>query len=139
LDFRGNPCAGARLGPGQLSGPVRRTGRGGHEHLLQVQEAEALDWTRLFRRLVGANDAERDKPAIAPVHLALADSAIPPGPDVWFVGDTDIDLACAANSGCIRVLLRAEPPAAGEFADHSPERYFATCTALADLLTVDGT
>jgi phosphoglycolate phosphatase len=103
------------------------------------QEAEALDWTRLFRRLVGANDAERDKPAIAPVHLALADSAIPPGPDVWFVGDTDIDLACAANSGCIRVLLRAEPPAAGEFADHSPERYFATCTALADLLTVDGT
>lgn len=103
------------------------------------QEAEALDWTRLFRRLVGANDAERDKPAIAPVHLALADSAIPPGPDVWFVGDTDIDLACAANSGCIRVLLRAEPPAAGEFADHSPERYFATCTALADLLTADGT
>lgn len=99
------------------------------------QEAEALDWTRLFRRLVGANDAERDKPATAPVHLALSEGAIAPGPDVWFVGDTDIDLTCAANSGCHRVLLRAEPPTPGEFANHPPDRYFASCTALADLLT----
>ncbi|HEX9769222.1 MAG TPA: HAD family hydrolase [Kiloniellales bacterium] len=102
------------------------------------QEADALDWTRLFRRLVGANDAARDKPAAEPVHLALGHGSMAPGPDIWFVGDTDIDLACAANSGCVPVLLRAEPPLAGEFADHPPHRYFDSCAALARLLTAGG-
>ena len=101
------------------------------------READALNWTRLFRRLVGANDAERDKPAAAPVHLALEDSAIVPGPDIWFVGDTDIDLVCAANSGCVPVLLRPEPPLPGEFADHPPHRYFDSCAALAQVLTAE--
>ncbi len=101
------------------------------------READALNWTRLFRRFVGANDAERDKPAAAPVHLALEDSAIAPGPDIWFVGDTDIDLACAANSGCVPVLLRPEPPLPGEFADHPPHRYFDSCAALAQVLTAE--
>jgi phosphoglycolate phosphatase len=101
------------------------------------READALNWTRLFRRFVGANDAERDKPAAAPVHLALEDSAIAPGLDIWFVGDTDIDLVCAANSGCVPVLLRPEPPLPGEFADHPPHRYFDSCAALAKLLTAE--
>ena len=99
------------------------------------QEADTLDWTRLFSSLVGANDAERDKPAIEPVHMALREGGYAPGPDTWFVGDTDIDLACAVNSGCVPVLLRAEPPRDGEFQDHPPERYFDSCAALADLLT----
>ena len=99
------------------------------------QEAEALDWARLFRRLVGANDAERDKPAVDPVCLALGDGGPVPGPDVWFVGDTDIDLTCAVNSGCLPVLLRPEPPRPGEFADHPPRRHFASCDALAGFLT----
>ncbi len=101
------------------------------------READALNWTRLFRRLVGANDAERDKPAAAPVHLALGDSAIVPGPDIWFVGDTDIDLVCAAISGCVPVLLRPEPPLPGEFADHPPHRYFDSCAALSQFLTAE--
>ena len=74
----------------------------------------------------------------APVHLALTGTAIAPGPEVWFVGDTDIDLTCAANSGCVRVLLRPEPPALGEFADHEPDCYFVSCAALADFLTGEG-
>ena len=99
------------------------------------QEADALDWTRLFSRLVGANDAAQDKPAVAPVQMALADAGLAPGPETWFVGDTDIDLACAVNSGCLPVLLRPEPPAPGEFADHPPRLYFDSCAALARFLT----
>lgn len=99
------------------------------------REAEALDWTHLFASLVGANDAERDKPAVEPVRLALGDGGLAPGPDIWFVGDTDIDLVCAANSGCVPVLLRPEPPLTGEFADHPPHRYFDSCAALAQRLT----
>jgi phosphoglycolate phosphatase len=101
------------------------------------QEADALNWTHLFRRLVGANDAARDKPAVAPVNLALEDGAIAPGPDIWFVGDTDLALACAVNSGCVPVLLRAEAPGPGEFADHPPHRYFDSCAALAEVLTAE--
>lgn len=102
------------------------------------QEADALDWTRLFKRLVGANDAAHDKPAVAPVRMALADAGLVPGPETWFVGDTDIDLTCAVNSGCLPVLLRAEPPSPGEFADHPPRLYFDSCAALARFLTGEG-
>ena len=53
-----------------------------------------------------------DKPAVAPVEMALAGSGVARGPDVWFVGDTDIDMTCAVNAGCYTVLLRDR--AAGE-------------------------
>jgi len=99
------------------------------------QEADALDWTRLFARLVGANDAARDKPAAEPVRMALDGSGLAPGRHVWFVGDTDIDLVCAATSGCVPVLLRAEPPRPDEFGNHPPERHFDSCAALARVLT----
>ena len=69
-------------------------------------EAEHLGWTGHFGKLVGAADAPQDKPAIAPVELALAGSGIARGSEVWFVGDTDIDIDCAVNAGCIPVLLR---------------------------------
>ncbi|OAB55910.1 HAD family hydrolase [Phormidium willei BDU 130791] len=102
-------------------------------HLLRV-EAEALGWQRHFHRLVGATDAPRDKPARDPVELALADSGRVPGPEVWFVGDTDIDLLCAVNAGCTPILIREAPPAPGEFAGHEPAAYAADFAALAALV-----
>lgn len=99
------------------------------------REANALGWTALFARLVGANDAARDKPAKDPVLLALDGSGIAPGAAVWFVGDTDMDILCAANSGCVPVLLRKEPPGHGEFDANGPQRHLPTCKSLADLLT----
>ncbi|MEX0694745.1 MAG: HAD family hydrolase [Rhodospirillales bacterium] len=98
------------------------------------QEAEHLGWNQHFGKIVGAFDAERDKPDTAPVHMALEPGGIPPGPEVWFVGDADIDLNCAANAGCIPVLVRAQEPATGEFAEHPPIHYFATCQRLCNFL-----
>ena len=92
-------------------------------------EAERLGWTGLFDTLIGAADAVADKPDIAPVELALAGSGIARGPEVWFVGDTDIDMLCAVNSGCLPVLLRGEPPAPGEFAS-APAHHIRNCAAL---------
>lgn len=102
-------------------------------------EAEHLGWTRHFRALVGAGDAARDKPAPDAVELALAGSAVQGWSRwrVWFIGDTDIDLRCAVNSGCYPVLLRAEPPAAGEFADAPPALYIEDCRTLEDMLVPD--
>jgi phosphoglycolate phosphatase len=99
------------------------------------KEAQSLGWTAQFVHLVGANDAARDKPAEEPVHMALEGSGIAPGEEVWFVGDTEIDMLCACTAGCVPVLLRKEPPAAGEFGDNSPRHHLPSCGSLADLLT----
>jgi phosphoglycolate phosphatase len=78
------------------------------------KEAEHLGWTPRFHALVGATDAERDKPDPAPVHLALQGSGITPGPDVWFIGDSGTDLKTARASGCTAIIVRhaAANPAA---------------------------
>jgi phosphoglycolate phosphatase len=67
-------------------------------------EAEHLGWMPYFATCVGADDAARDKPDPAPAIMALDGSGIALGRDVWFVGDTVIDLECAHNAGLTAVL-----------------------------------
>jgi phosphoglycolate phosphatase len=96
-------------------------------------EADHLGWTSLFGRLVGAQDAARDKPAPDPIHLALSDSGVIAGPDVWFVGDAPIDVVCGRAAGCTTVFVGIQPAGAGEEtapADHN----VADCKALAGLV-----
>ncbi len=98
-------------------------------HILR-REAAHLGWADYFARIVGATDAPRDKPAVDAVELALQGSGLRPGPAVWFVGDTDIDMRCALNSGCIPVLVRPHPPERGEFGDAEPQLHYPDCSAL---------
>ncbi len=100
------------------------------------REAAYLGWDNYFARLVGALDAARDKPAVEAVELALAGSGLAPGPEIWFVGDTDIDMACAVEAGCLPVLLRPDPPGPGEFEGAAPRLHVTGCTHL--LETVSG-
>ena len=97
-------------------------------------EAEHLGWNRHFGRLVGAADAPRDKPAPEPVDLALAPSGIPRGPEVWFVGDADIDMECAHNAGCTPVMLHPDPPPSETLARHPPALQVPGCGELLALL-----
>jgi len=90
-------------------------------------EAAHLGWDRFFGALVGAGDAARDKPATDPVHLALDGSGLRAGDGVWFVGDNLVDMQCAAESGCLRVLLHPEPPDADHFGESRPHLTFAGC------------
>ena len=76
------------------------------------REVEQLGWAIFFGSVVGAGDATADKPACEPVHLALSESGVMPGEEVWFVGDTAVDMECAQNAGCVAVLLG--PPATPE-------------------------
>jgi phosphoglycolate phosphatase len=97
------------------------------------READHLGWTGHFRKLAGAGDAARDKPAVEHVQLALSDlegGDLPAGPDVWFVGDADIDLKCAHNAACMPILVRPKPPGDGEFPGHEPSLYFPDCAGL---------
>ncbi|MBF0094141.1 MAG: HAD family hydrolase [Alphaproteobacteria bacterium] len=98
------------------------------------QEVEHLGWGGHFGRIVGALDAERDKPAADPAVMALAGSGIEPGEHVWFVGDGFTDMECAHASGCLPVLVRASAPEEGEFGTHPPRRHVADCQGVADLL-----
>jgi phosphoglycolate phosphatase len=87
-------------------------------------EVAHLGWTPLFGAVVGAGDTHTDKPHRAPVELALEPSGIVPGPNVWFVGDTAIDMECALGAGCVPVLLGPDG-ATAEFAQFPPVLTFA--------------
>jgi phosphoglycolate phosphatase len=68
-------------------------------------EIEALKWGPYFDAIVGSDDAARDKPHADPVHLALEKSGFAPGADIWFIGDSEIDLECAEETGCTAILF----------------------------------
>jgi phosphoglycolate phosphatase len=93
------------------------------------REAGKLGWSAFFGAIVGAGDAQVDKPAAAPVLLALEPSGIGTGEAVWFVGDTGVDIECAHNSGCVPVLLGGEMPDE-ELARSAPRLVFDDCDAL---------
>ena len=97
-------------------------------------EADRPGWTPLFGALLGATDAVRDKPDPAPVVMALQPGGLQPGPKVWFVGDSAIDLQCAHQAGCTAVLLRPEPPTDAEFSAFPPTHYAPNVAALLSLL-----
>ncbi|MBS0271642.1 MAG: HAD family hydrolase [Proteobacteria bacterium] len=69
------------------------------------KEVEHLGWKPHFKKVIGARDAEADKPSAIPVLAALKESSIDPGHDVWFVGDSIIDVHCARASGCIPIVV----------------------------------
>jgi phosphoglycolate phosphatase len=95
------------------------------------KEAAYLGWERYFSVLAGAGDAAKDKPARDHVDLALtAAGGLSAGPDVWFVGDTDIDLRCAHQASCIPVLVRQAAPMPDEFGAHPPALHLPDCPSL---------
>lgn len=69
------------------------------------EEAGHLDWTGRFVALVGAGDAAADKPDPAAVAMALSGAEIAAGEDVWLVGDSTVDMACAAATGCTGIRI----------------------------------
>jgi len=98
------------------------------------EEARHLGWDARFRSLVGSSDATSDKPSAAPALLALEATGIPPGEDVWLVGDAPVDIQCALNAGCTPILLRETAPDPIEFGQSLPHRHFFCCTALIRLV-----
>jgi len=101
-------------------------------------EADHLDWTRYFGLIIGSMDAKKDKPAKDPVLLAMQDGPKLGDPwspeDIWFVGDTDIDMECAINANCLPVLLRQHEPEVGEFERFTPVLQFRDGQALCNQL-----
>lgn len=72
-------------------------------------EVDHLQWREYFGAVIGANDAVRDKPDPAPIFLALAASGHSPGPTVWMIGDTEVDVESAKRAGVTAVFVRSNP------------------------------
>lgn len=67
-------------------------------------ELPNIGWENYFDVAVGAGDAARDKPSADPALLALKNYAGARAEAVWFVGDTAVDLECAAAIGATAIL-----------------------------------
>jgi phosphoglycolate phosphatase len=78
------------------------------------QEIAYLGWNDYFLGITGSDDALKDKPHPEPVLHALSPHGFTPARDVWFIGDSDIDLECAKNTDCTAILY-------GDFAATQPE------------------
>lgn len=97
-------------------------------------ECDHIGWTHYFDRIIGADDAERDKPDPAPALMALEGSGISPSASVWFIGDTVIDLECAANLGAIPVLYGNVQTDTASYNGHAFEAHVKDHAALLSLM-----
>ncbi len=71
-----------------------------------VKELDYLGWSKYFKVVIGSGDAKFDKPSGAPLLMALEKSAVSHDlDDIWYVGDTQNDLACAKDVGCHAIFL----------------------------------
>jgi phosphoglycolate phosphatase len=69
------------------------------------KEVKKLQLEHLFFSLVGAQDANFDKPSREPADFALMGSQIDPKKHhIWFVGDTIADVECAHNLGACPII-----------------------------------
>ena len=98
-------------------------------------EIEHCGWNPYFVSVVGAGEAEADKPSSAPVHLAVEKTGIQVKSDnIWFVGDTDNDLAAANAANCTSVLIADGPHSADLLEKYKVHLHFKNCTELSEFL-----
>ncbi len=97
--------------------------------LLRIEVAR-MRLENFFVAIAGAQDTPRDKPARDHVDYALKKGSIEAHADIWFVGDSEVDMQCAFNSGCTPVLIGA-PDKAKEL---GVRLVFPDCQALQTLL-----
>lgn len=73
--------------------------------LIQI-EIRHHGWDKYFQTIVGAGDASNDKPSGDPLRLAIERCNLSYDPsDIWYMGDTENDLSCAADVGCPAIFL----------------------------------
>lgn len=101
----------AKSGRGEL---LKAMSDMGYRHLLISnkrgdilrQECEALGWADYFHAVIGAGDADEDKPSAAPIALAYKKANLAHAPEHYYIGDAPIDAhtARAANIKCLLLV-----------------------------------
>lgn len=105
------------------------------------REVAHLGWSKRFGVVVGADDASAAKPDPAPIWYALAAIGARPGPSIWYIGDTGVDMLAARAAGVTAVLLGDAGHDGGVAhlaeRDAGPHLHFSTAAALATRLGLD--
>jgi phosphoglycolate phosphatase len=68
-------------------------------------EVVHLGWSPHFTAVIGAGDASADKPSPEPILMALKEMGFSPGREVWYLGDTALDMQAARAAGVTAVLV----------------------------------
>lgn len=98
-------------------------------------EVANFGWGDLFVSIVGAAEAAQDKPSAAPLLLAIDKANITDAKgDIWYVGDTETDLACAKEAGCPAVLVETSHQAVDYSGKYSPALVVRNCPELNEYL-----
>lgn len=87
-------------------------------------EVSHIGWDKYFSKVIGAKDADEDKPSYKPVAMALEGSGISMGEHVWFVGDSITDLECAHNTNCVPIFYGDQDLSAERFTYYQPKKHF---------------
>lgn len=101
---------------------LKRTSDKGIQHVIVSNkrgdilrnECDALGWNPYFKAIIGAGDAEVDKPAAAPVTLAYKQANIVLDATHLMIGDTPVDGYTAKAAGIASILLAGETRKAAE-------------------------
>jgi phosphoglycolate phosphatase len=100
------------------------------------REVVHLGWSRFFVPVIGAGDAEADKPDPAPIHMALLRLGREADATVWYMGDTALDMQAARAAGVTSVLV-GDADHDGGVERAAPDIHFSTahilCARLRDL------
>ncbi len=99
------------------------------------RELKHLKWEQYFKIVVGAGDAEFDKPSGAPLLLAIEKTGkIYDNNHIWYIGDTENDLACAKNARCPSIFLTEDKNSSTLIKKYDPLLKFDTYRQLMDIL-----
>tara|TARA_B100001093_G_scaffold399692_1_gene387207 strand:+ start:307 stop:969 length:663 start_codon:yes stop_codon:yes gene_type:complete len=98
------------------------------------KEVKHLGWDRHFIDVIGAGDADYDKPDAAPINLFIQKNSIARNSVIWYVGDSDIDIETAQNSGCIPILINRQKEEPQRSDKNSDKISLSSCKEFATLL-----
>jgi len=74
--------------------------------MLLSEELNNFGWGKFFKSVVCSGDAENNKPNPDVVNMALNKAKIEYNrQNIWFIGDSHVDVECALRSGCMPVIV----------------------------------
>lgn len=94
------------------------------------KEIAYFGWEKYLPGVVGAGDAEKDKPGKEAALFALSGTNIELGEEVWVVGDLPIDVEFARKVGATSIVMNSSLSNNDEFGDHAPDWFVDSCEDL---------
>lgn len=98
------------------------------------RELQNFGWDGMFCSIVGAGEAEEDKPSSAPLKLGIERAGLTVNHNIWYVGDTESDLRCAADLPCPAIFIKGHHEIPRFLKEYTPLLSVATCHEIQSFL-----